>query len=673
MRITKLILLALFLELTLLPSYLLHGQLMSSNRIADWTPYKYIGPTNGPVYRTTIYTNLPAGLVDTNINSALAACPADQVVLLSAGTYNLYKVPIQMGLSRRTLRGAGIGKTFIIAQITNSYGAALMTDQVSEGNPTNIVAGFVRDSTNIIVQGSVPSITLGGMIKITQLNNSNVWSRDSFERQLRHYAVVTSLSGTGNTNIKFFPPISWETDTNLSPQVVASSQAMDYGLGIEDFTLICTTTNVTSYGAWISGVANSWMHRVLITNCPNAAYFFSQTVGCEVFQVALLGTQTANDGFGEWDRNTSIYVHDCISEGLFAGIMVNSCDMGVVAYNFITNGTSSVFTRQLGALNGNHGPHNINILYEGNVSEQIQVDGYHGSASHQTFYGNRAHGLHGKGATNSTYNTNRKMLDLARRSLYHNVMGNYLGHSSWTPDFYSVTNQGYSYSLSTIYRLGYPNMGDNTVIYGTNRYDNIANPGYDGKVTNTLYLHHNYDTKTGGIVDDGVSQTNLPNSFFISSAPSYWTNAGPWPPYVVGTASNWQYGTNVIPAMTRYKLMLASSDPTVPVISSVSAGSILDTSATITWTTDVTSSSMVTYNGVSTAVDSTPVTSHSVSLTGLTSNTLYTYTVTSANVAGSATSSSFTFTTTAPYPNSPAPPRLFHGGLPFEYFDKRFN
>jgi hypothetical protein len=163
MHKTKIILLAGLLLLCDLSSPTIQAQLISSNRIADWTPYKYIGPTNGPVIRSTVYTNLPAGLVDTNINQALAACPADQVVQLTNGYYFLYKVPIQNLLSRRTLRGKGPGKTIIVAMITNSFGGAVMTDQVSEGSTiTNIVAGFDRGSTNVILSSTVPSITTGG-------------------------------------------------------------------------------------------------------------------------------------------------------------------------------------------------------------------------------------------------------------------------------------------------------------------------------------------------------------------------------------------------------------------------------------------------------------------------------------------------------------------------------
>jgi hypothetical protein len=70
-------------------------------------------------------------------------------------------------------------------------------------------------------------------------------------------------------------------------------------------------------------------------------------------------------------------------------------------------------------------------------------------------------------------------------------------------------------------------------------------------------------------------------------------------------------------------------------ISSVTAASIADTSATITRTTDIASSSQVHYGrtsayGSSTSVDTDPVTSHSVNLTGLTAGALYHFQVVSA-------------------------------------------
>src|SRR5689334_24132429 len=74
-----------------------------------------------------------------------------------------------------------------------------------------------------------------------------------------------------------------------------------------------------------------------------------------------------------------------------------------------------------------------------------------------------------------------------------------------------------------------------------------------------------------------------------------------------------------------------------PQISGVTAGAVTDTSATITWTTDLASTSVVQFSTTSnppgptdpTASDSTLVTSHSIPLTGLLAGTQYFYSVTS--------------------------------------------
>ena len=88
-----------------------------------------------------------------------------------------------------------------------------------------------------------------------------------------------------------------------------------------------------------------------------------------------------------------------------------------------------------------------------------------------------------------------------------------------------------------------------------------------------------------------------------------------------------------------------------PVISGIAASSITSTSAVITWTTDQASSSLVNYGtttayGSSSSPSSTLVTSHSVSLSGLTAGTTYNYDVVSANASiTSSTTGNFTFAT----------------------------
>ncbi len=94
-------------------------------------------------------------------------------------------------------------------------------------------------------------------------------------------------------------------------------------------------------------------------------------------------------------------------------------------------------------------------------------------------------------------------------------------------------------------------------------------------------------------------------------------------------------------------------DNTDPNISSVSAGSLLTTSAVISWTTNEAANSTVEY-GATTAYGSlessgTYVTTHSVQLTSLTSSTTYHYRVSSYDQAGNSnTSLDGTFTTATP-------------------------
>ncbi|MBN1490956.1 MAG: family 10 glycosylhydrolase [Phycisphaerae bacterium] len=90
-----------------------------------------------------------------------------------------------------------------------------------------------------------------------------------------------------------------------------------------------------------------------------------------------------------------------------------------------------------------------------------------------------------------------------------------------------------------------------------------------------------------------------------------------------------------------------------PAISNVQSGNITADGATITWTTNTAANSQVRYGltagyGSQTPVDPANVTSHSVTLSGLSPNTLYHYQAVSVNAYGSAQSADFVFTTAGP-------------------------
>ena len=111
---------------------------------------------------------------------------------------------------------------------------------------------------------------------------------------------------------------------------------------------------------------------------------------------------------------------------------------------------------------------------------------------------------------------------------------------------------------------------------------------------------------------------------------------------------------------------LPPPDVTAPVVSAITVSTITSSGATISWTTDESSDSQVSYSadlnyGLSSVLDSSMVTSHSRTLTGLSASTAYNFVVKSRDSSGNlSVSSNQTFQTTAttvtppthPHPNS---------------------
>ncbi|MES2216048.1 MAG: fibronectin type III domain-containing protein [Patescibacteria group bacterium] len=102
-------------------------------------------------------------------------------------------------------------------------------------------------------------------------------------------------------------------------------------------------------------------------------------------------------------------------------------------------------------------------------------------------------------------------------------------------------------------------------------------------------------------------------------------------------------------------------DTSVPVITAVTTGSLTTTGVTITWTTNENSNSQVEYGtnqsyGNTSALDSTNITSHSVTLTGLQPASTYHFRVKSRDAANNLASSTDSMFVTLTPPPPPPPP-----------------
>jgi hypothetical protein len=112
-------------------------------------------------------------------------------------------------------------------------------------------------------------------------------------------------------------------------------------------------------------------------------------------------------------------------------------------------------------------------------------------------------------------------------------------------------------------------------------------------------------------------------------------------------------GNVSMPCVSRWSLDMGAAgaaDSSPPVISNVSSGTPSSTGTTITWMTDEASSSQVEYGattayGSATALNSSMVTSHSVTLSGLTPGTTYYFRVRSVDSAGNPATATGSFQT----------------------------
>jgi hypothetical protein len=170
-----------------------------------------------------------------------------------------------------------------------------------------------------------------------------------------------------------------------------------------------------------------------------------------------------------------------------------------------------------------------------------------------------------------------------------------------------------------------------------------------------------YNTTTETLNLSGTSSDN------VGVTQVAWTNSRGGSGTASGT-TNWsvagitlQSGSNVITVMASDAAgnsgvdtlsVVYTDENTPPVISNVSVSRLTPDSATILWTTDKASDSQVEFGAGSSYTnrisDTATVTSHSVTLTGLSARTLYHYRVQSNDESGNpAVSGDFTFTTNA--------------------------
>lgn len=534
--------------------------ILAPARATDWST---AGAGTTMVTRTTVCASLTSTATAAQINSAIQACPAGQVVSLAAGTYTIGSPGITFaGKSNVTLRGAGANSTFLNFTGSNTCGGTGTAGAicVSPASPQFIVgaggqnaswtAGYAQGSSTITISTKA-GLVVGAMMVIGQARDasdtgnvyvctnstcSNGSGSESFGsgRGQGTIVFVTSIPGTAcpcaigitpalrmpNWRSGQSPNVQYETNTHIS------------GVGIENLSVNYDGVQVI-HGISFYQASHSWIKGVRSVN-PGVS-------GSAAKHVRLVAASqiTIRDSYfwGGKDHTAESYgiaplgvsnllVENNIFQYITSPIVNEGNEGSVFAYNYSIDDLFSDGTWAQASWY-HHSNSNNYLLWESNDGFGLTADIHAGGAFFITAFRNRALGKEG------VNNSQTVPIHLYGFNRYENIIGNVLGDNAYHTTY--QTRAGLESEANcnfSIYALGW---GGNCGAGG---------PLNDSLVNTTLMRWGNYDTVNDATrfvsseVPSGLSlyanpvptTQALPATFYLDGKPQfYFLNSVPWP------------------------------------------------------------------------------------------------------------------------------------------------
>jgi hypothetical protein len=482
--------------------------IQSSNRI-DWVVGATVGVAGGIPYRTnlldvTTYGADKAGASNSYdaIVAAIAAASSNDVVYFPAGRYCISNA-LSITKNYITLRGEGTNSTIFMPVNSAHLLKAGPDEQQWSVSPISINSGATKGSTNFVI-ASAPEFAVGDQVQVSDSDfgaGSSTFPRIHvayYDHILVQQCRVHAITGT---TITIDRPLVWNF-TN-APRVFGMGTTGIKGFGLENLNLTGTNTDngsfgVTSFMLSLSMAQNSWVSNCSLSMLGNYGIAMNNCVNVTITRSAVTKATSAGSNHGGLLMSTvggSLIENNIFADGLQPGIEFNNGVSGNAFFgNYFTNNVARYDV-------DNHGAHPIMNLWEANVlSGYFEMDGYFGSASHQTLFRNA-------------------ILDewvpimLKRWNSYHQIVGNVLGNpgATYTNFTHDITDIGYQ-----IIEMGRPNIGNPSFV-GTNPPIAWNFPGWtldDNGTPNGICVFTN----------DQVNVTNLVGNF--TNIPVYLGNNG---------------------------------------------------------------------------------------------------------------------------------------------------
>jgi hypothetical protein len=522
--------------------------IIAPSRMVDWSK---AGVQGGIPNRTSICATLNPGASVSQINSAIAGCPANGLVYLSAGTYNLSGGIKFTGYNNITLRGAGPDKTFLIFSGSTNCGSGPTAsicvgggNDVSQGNTQNLVnwtGGFSQGSTQVTLS-SVGNLKVGSMIIFDQLNDTsdtgNVYVCEAscstegsggVARSNRAQTQISMVTAINGTTVTISPGIympNWRS--SQSPQAYwPTSQTT--GVGVEDLSI--DESGASSDAAvTFDAAVNSWETNVRSINVSRDHVWLWYTAHISIVSNYFYGTK--NGAWAEYGVEPSADSLSLVENNIFQHIVtpltIGQASGDVYSYNYSIDDWASQGTNWMQEELFPHNGGTSMDLFEGNQGPGIQSDDVHGSHVMITLFRNRLLGWDEVWGNPTSGYSNTIPVNIEAYGRYYNVIGNVLG----APGYHTVYDYSGTSAARSIFVLGHTGEqggGSNDSLVGSS----IMRWGNYDTVTNTARWNASEVPSSLSQYANPVPSTqNLPASFYLSSKPGWWgTPWGnpPWP------------------------------------------------------------------------------------------------------------------------------------------------
>jgi hypothetical protein len=574
--------------------------LLPSNRSA-YPSWSMVGLNSigGIPNRTTIFKTIsPSGGDDTgSIQAALNACPANQVVQLTAGVFQIKGNGLYFGTSNCTLRGAGPGQQlntgidapdasgiYVVDQTatqlvkadrgTNrSYGVLYVQPQnMDQGTSINLASDGVQGTYSLTLASSASGIHVGDIV-LVDMNTDNYsdvyWgpdfgppgdgSRRWFARQdrsLNQLMEVTAINGNTVTfNTPFHITFSVANQAQLTPYTAPFLRRV----GIENLFVFGGMGGDYNGNINLNNCAYCWVKNVESTYSIGTGIGFYST-----FRSVLRDSFTHDSGNPDpggggylsglnYGASDNLFENNIMWSGNKEIVMRASGGGNVVAYNYMDDAFGSGYPNQVEAgVNAGHYTTPHMELLEGNYSQNYKGDAYWGNSIYITVFRNWLSAVRAGAHNLRTYMPcygdyyNRDAVSIQAYSYYTSLVGNVLGMQGETPvtGTCGANQQNFHEQVTT---SAQDNSTPNTdaVMWYIGQSQTSQGWSFDPTTIYTQLRQGNWDWVTraqhwygiGGTTDGaGGSPVPISSSFYLSSKPAFFgTNLWPWVDPTTGT------------------------------------------------------------------------------------------------------------------------------------------